>query len=1076
MKIFKTPTYFDCAAVAAETVKSLPDSLDTKITVFCEDKFSLSLEQAIAEKNGGGTFNTNVYSFSRYIKKHGNSRQGLSKQGSAAAIKKILIEKNAEMECFKNTGSPNLPVVLYELIAQLKSAKVSPETLKNSILDTEGALRGKLADIYTVYNAYEKFLKENNLSDSNNYLGEMVDLVGSDEDLTDSYVIFAGYASVTRQSAEIMKTLVKKARDTYFITVCGDNEEIYTNEFLEFAQSIDKNAEIITSGSLLSAEAEFLENNLYNPSIFGKAGNPSGKISVYEAKNIYEEVNYLCARIRFEVIENHERYKDIVVAAGNLSEYGNVLEKAFSEYDIPYFIDKGKALSEHPIIRLVCDFIDASIKNLLQDNVLKLTGNSVLVSDKKTADEFDKYVIENSVNGKKFREPFVGVSPEAEDLRARIISLTDRIEKKSAAVKYIGVIKNILSDIHAEETLTALSDKLAFLGETAESDFNSQAYEKFISLLDEISSVMKDSPITAKDLKSVIQSGAASIEISLIPEFDDAVFAGELKNCRFKQADILFAAGLSGDVPFSKSDTAILTDSDLYKLDGLNVIVDPKINVVNRREKQSVCVALLSFRKKLFASYSLTGLNGKSQAKSEIIEYILRIFGAEKGKLPILNKDIIEVNKKYAESDKQDRINAFFYIAVKPALERFALVSDLYKNCGTEDYTSASSFYNALYAFNDNAAVNAADSLLKNVNYSVKPYLPDKTNVYFKNGQISASVLETYFSCPYKAFLKYGAGLTEETTGDIQVNELGNLLHFVMEKYVTDLNKVNGKDSSDILASEIVDAALSDPAYGRYLTKNSNEYAFELIREEAKRVCYNLYNEAVNSDFTNIGTEVEFSDAAKYKALSLTGENGIYKIFGRADRIDRYKNYIRIIDYKTGTVKDKDEYFYTGNKLQLYLYMNAFIGKDEKPAGAYYYDVKNNFAANDDFYALKGKTLNSKEIFDATDKNLSTNRTSSVIKASVADTKEGEKYKVAGAVDEETLDAYLTYGKLIAEKGIEEIEKGIIAASPYEKACEYCGFKGICGYDGEAETSERKVNDITPDLFRQIAEKEKNNG
>ena len=68
----------------------------------------------------------------------------------------------------------------------------------------------------------------------------------------------------------------------------------------------------------------------------------------------------------------------------------------------------------------------------------------------------------------------------------------------------------------------------------------------------------------------------------------------------------------------------MLTDGDLASLDKFSVIVEPKIKIVNKREKENVCAAFMSFNQKLFVSFSNLGADGKTTVKSEIISYLLK--------------------------------------------------------------------------------------------------------------------------------------------------------------------------------------------------------------------------------------------------------------------------------------------------------------------------------------------------------------------------------------------------------------------------------------------------------------------
>ena len=76
-----------------ETVARLCDGnpLEKRI-VFCEDKFTLALELAIAKRQGG-TFATHVFSFNRYMHKFLESdKKLLSTEGCSLVIKSLLLQ------------------------------------------------------------------------------------------------------------------------------------------------------------------------------------------------------------------------------------------------------------------------------------------------------------------------------------------------------------------------------------------------------------------------------------------------------------------------------------------------------------------------------------------------------------------------------------------------------------------------------------------------------------------------------------------------------------------------------------------------------------------------------------------------------------------------------------------------------------------------------------------------------------------------------------------------------------------------------------------------------------------------
>ena len=99
-----------------------------------------------------------------------SSKKLLSTEGSTLVIKGILLKNKSELTCFKRVNDPNLASTVYELIAQLKSAKVTPNDIKNAIDKTSGNLKRKLKDIYLIFNLYEEYIESHNLTDGNNRL------------------------------------------------------------------------------------------------------------------------------------------------------------------------------------------------------------------------------------------------------------------------------------------------------------------------------------------------------------------------------------------------------------------------------------------------------------------------------------------------------------------------------------------------------------------------------------------------------------------------------------------------------------------------------------------------------------------------------------------------------------------------------------------------------------------------------------------------------------------------------------------------------------------------------------------
>lgn len=1080
--VFVSPTYFDCIDCATKKASLLNAGLDNPVILFCEDKLSLSVEKALV-KYSNGTFGTEVLSFGRYLQKVFPNRKTLSKEGSAMVVKKILTSLKDQLLAFKKTGaSPSLSVKTAELIAQLKSAKVTPGALLDCVQLCPANVKSKIHDLAIIYQNYEDFLAKNGLTDSSNSLSDMIPALEKDDKIKSARVIFVGYSSVTKQSCDVMKKILSLAKSCDFFAVSGNNKDLYTDEFLNFALSLT-GEKAINCPSELETDAVRLLDGVLNPEYFTKVGLYSDKIHFFEGKDVADETDFVCATIRKKILDGY-RYQEIAIGVGNFGDYKAVLSRKLKDYEIPFFADDKKTLVTHPFSRLVNDAIKATIKKLDLTEIKKVINSGLFISDKSVSDLFIRLLTENSVTPNSFisQDNFLTSLEKRDDLAFETGVITQKQHELSTFIKnfpktatasaFVDLVSTFAKNVSGcdrEESGTnydLLIKKLEFLGADEEKSFLTSGKTAFFNLLDEIKNILGNEIITSDEFLKILRSGEEACEISLIPEHIDCVYLSELKNCRNKKYSCLFAVGLSGEVPNVKPDTALLLDSDIASLDALSVSIEPKIRVVNDREKEATVVALASFKDCLYLSYSLTTASGKATVKSDLYDYLLSIFSSKDKKATPLTRN--SFYKPMGDEVLDDLRESYPYLALRPAL--FSLLSDGddYKNGATDSLQGASAFYEALKDYQDGAFSPLANLLIGNENAPLKININFPVSNYFTRRQVSATTIENFYTCPYKCFIKYGVGVSDSLDPEIKALDFGNVLHTVAELFAPEIDKMQSEEDCIKRANELVENLFEDNKYKRFLKREDNAYSYYLTKKEAEKLCVELYRQSKNSDFITVGSEVWFADwgDTKYKALQLKTKDGVYKLHGKVDRVDKFGNFVRIIDYKTGNAKNKsqDKKFYSGQNIQLYLYLNAFTPNGEKCAGAYYYAVNDNFLGEDEKpVAMFGKTLLDEEVILASDKTLCdpSVSSSSVIEVKRKTTKTKGATLSGNLTDENTINCYKKYAKLITEKALDHIINGVAVPSPYEGACAYCEYGSICGKDDGDGYKERQVSFVS---------------
>lgn len=1049
MKIYTTPSSAGAIKLTAKLVAEKNCSIDDKIYVFCESSSTLSFEKEIAVTSGG-TFNVEVMSFSRYVKKHAHVEKYLTKAKAALLVRKLM-KLNGDKLMRLKADCFSLPSAIYELISQLKAALVTPKDLYEVIESEGGAFGSKLKDIAVIYELYENEIKSLDITDENNYLSLMEGLIAEDTNLKGAKVFVAGIQSFTKQTLKIVKALAKCA-DVDFITVAF-NAPAYTNEAVNKLSGIF-NCEVIPVFDGIGADQLAIAKGLFDPSVFAGGGFFSPDVKITEAASLSDECNRVAARIRYEVVKNNRRYKDFTVVTGNLAGTVPQLKQAFTRYGIPLYADESKTLDVHPIIGLIGAFIDLKRFNLLPKKVLAFVKCGLVFSDAES-ETFTSYMLTNSISRSKMREPFDDMI--AEPMRALIVSATDDLKTKDTVANYIEAIKKFLDDFNILIHGSDLSDKLNEYGEGVTAGFNDGALSALPILLDGVNEILGDVTCTLQEFKSIILSSSKAVKVSTVPEYNDTVFAGDFKSCRMRQSKILFAVGLNSDVPGYRADVSLLNDRELVKMDGYRLVIEPKLQIVNDRERENIAVSLMSFTDKIYLSYSAVNQSGEPTFKSEVIDYFIAIFSDENNRLvPYLSS-----GEEMTFSDEAAEYN---YMSHSAGMIYAAKRAQDYREKKVDDITDVSSF---LASYGDKTVT---EDFLSDFCPSADLFNPDLSY----SGKFSATAIENFFKCPYYAFAQNQLNLKEAETGDAKVFEIGNILHAVMEKLIKNYKSLNDDTNIVALAESIVDEELKNPLYARYLNKPEYTHIFRIIKNEAIKECAEVYNDIKNSEFVPIGAEIEFNESSPYglKPIYIDTPNGTVIIRGKIDRADRCGEYFRIIDYKSGQASDNDQDFYTGTKIQLYLYTNVLKKKNLKPAGAYYLKLSDNFSKSDKHseadptVEFLGKTLADITVISKLDTTFMDSGKSKNLNVNI--NKSGELSLKSNTLSEREFAAYTDYAILVVKSGADEMKRGLFVPAPKAGACEYCNYRGMCGYDEETCDRTRDVADFGKDVIKNI--------
>lgn len=997
INLITTDSYFNLFEILVQKVKEKGNTLSQSNLVFCEAKISLMAERKLTYALNG-SFNTDVYSFGKFLRAKMPMDNVLSKEGSAMALKKILSE--VQLKRFKSSRQ-NLAPSLFDLIIQLKSAKVTPEDVLRASNVVSGVLKNKLIDIATVFSAYEEYVVKEGFEDQSSSLSYLPQIIENDERVKKSDVFIVGFNGFTAQMRAIVEAFINNARSVTAILTKGDNGFVFVNETAQFILDYCKDNNLPCLENHIQSDYSYLGkkivDGLFNP--FSKPIDDQFKLAKQEKvffegfASPEEEILRIAQVIKRAVINGECRYRDITLSIPDIPTYENAIQNAFSTLGVPYYLDSQKRVDCNPLITLILSYAQSFIKGFERKTLSAFYKNPLFTADKDLADDFENYIVKYNVNYKKIFEPFTFVEDgvdivRLEGFRQDLVKFFTRFN-----------VNNMLDSLGVEQKIADSASCLKEIGEIEESAVNEQIYAHVKRIIGEIE-MMLGANLPAVEFKSVFISGVNALKLSIIPQYNDAVFISGHKECALAKAKYAFMAGLTSAVPNVKADVALLSDGDINALEDIKVLVEPKIRVVNHRTRENLAMALSAFSHRLYLSYPMASVDGKKNVKSEVISEIEFLIGKM---------------QTFPEEDE--------YITKTQGLKNFATAVNKFSECSCDDFSVASAYHQII-------GEKELSPYVEKAGKEVKIRLEGGGSV--SKSYLSPTAIEKYYECPYRAFLTNVLKVKDNEDGGVNALSIGNFMHDVLRKYVENVDKVKDEESSNALFEEFSKKTLSKDEYKKFLTDPETAFSIEYVSNECKRFCHKVYLELKDTNYKKSYTEASFGDNEwdTFKAIPLL--EGKTKIHGKIDRVDKSENGYRIIDYKTGkslTKKEVERGLFSGEKLQLFLYALAVKNFDE------------NKKMNELCYMyVDEKYVNKKDYA-------------------------GDKIKKVGVDNKEEgiLDSQMKYALAMCEQAVKQIEEGVIIPSPIsERACEYCKFSSFCNVK---EEEIRKIGEIDNSNF-----------
>lgn len=1020
-------------------------------------------------------------------------------------IKKIALDNKAVFKYYnKSLKKVGFIKEVGKLITEFSKYNVTVEKLDiylNKLKD-DITTYNKINDLALIYKNYNIYVKDRGVC-IDCVLDILVEKIKNYDFLDNAEIWIDGFNSFTPQELNVIKELLIKCKNVNITLTLKEKKIFYYNlnmmdSFYEVKNTVNKITKKANEIGVKvdipiylnecyrlknNVEMLFLERNYFynNKSFLNKVNN----VYILENLNIYEEVENVSKIVVYLIREKNISYSDISIITGNLSGYKNIVEMIFNKYDINYFIDKKETITVHPLTEFIISMIDVVATNFSYEAIFRFLKTNLTPMEQEDVYILENYVLANGIKGTIWLKKDFTYGFEDEIFKEKINFLKREFiryiepiiscfKNKKATVKEISIsIFNVIENLKIRDELSNLINNAESVKNHILAKIHGNTWDSVMDLFTKLVEVLEEDKFTSKEFAKVIETGLKSMEIGVIPYQQDKITVGDLKRTRLPKTKVLFILGVNeGMIPEIPTEKGFFSDEEKENFIKNDIHLTSTSKQRSYEERFNIYSAITKAEEYLYISYNRGDLLGKPIRVSRLITSIKNMFP----KINIINNldDTITLPQAMFSNIGNTLGNYIKDNNINP------IDKDLY-NWYRNDINYCKKIS------------NIEEILLSN--YS-NEYLSENTinKLYGNKINTSVSRLEKYMRCPYAYFVEYNLRAKERKLYELKALDYGNIIHDILEVYAKYLyeNKISWRDMPQNELNEVVEYCINevvaDERNNIFQNKESSKYMLKNIKKMVRRSIWVLNEHIKNGLFEVYKSEVEFKENTLLNSIYIDiNEKQKIILTGRIDRIDVYKSednkkYIKIIDYKTGSIQFNIEDVYFGIQLQLILYIDAFLKNSKTifgegnittevlPGGIFYFNIKNPIVEVTeelsetaieslifDTFKMTGLVVADEDVIKSLDTTLESS--SSIIPVSL---KKDGSYD--GNTSVVTLEEFNEVREAVISKTKEigrDIFNGVIKPFPYKKgketACDYCNYNAICMFALKEENKKYNI-------------------
>lgn len=1041
-------------------------------------------EQALKYLETSCLFDTEILSMNRLghrvlSEKGMESVQMLSRYGRFMLLSKIIRDHKDELNLFRNAaGKVGFTAMLDDFISSFKQQNCSIEDIERMLEDDESnvILKDKLKELKGIVADYEASIA-GKYTDSEDYIAMYVDAIPESKYVEGKDIWIYGYDSITPKFLQAMLALDKKANQVNFIVNRSDYglDKLVVStikagayeagvDVLEF--EIGEEFELDRSESIARIERGLFAQITPKDLVESNKDFVPSDIELVQCANQYYEAENAAAYIHHLIRDEGYELRDITVICNREDELQPIVKRALVEYGIPVFLDATRNITDSIGVVFIINLLKCIAFDYSSDSIFALLKTGLTDVTTEQIEDLENYTrtygIRNTMWTRDFKYGAHVIGDEElarlNALRASIVEPIMALRKVADSgcttgefVDFFGKLLENSYDLRNRNEEAAIKQEDGGYNEDAQR--TRLSLEEAFKLLEQLREIMGDCVLDRREILDVYANGLLAVEIGMIPPSLDGLSMGTLIRTRPRPSKAVIVIGANeGMLPLQPSTEGLFSVDEKAYFKQMNFPLGSLDDIKMIEENVAMYRMLSHPSERLYISYSMTNENGDAITQSSIVDALTSFMP----KLP-MKKDI--VSEGWGLNLVNDREETLRH-----------LTNHIKDRTMPKEGDILTKVLLSWYRRNNPDMLDVMLEAAQDENYQPKLGTEISGGLYARsNGDyvLSASKVNKYNGCPFGYYVLYGLKPHEERSYQSDSRSIGNLYHECLQDAAEDImaRRKNGEPPfSDDELRDKIDARLSAIAQrydgGLFLSTNAEKFHLDRIREICFGAVKALAVQLANDKLEEVFLEEDFKYGHIFKPVEIEVEGQKVYIEGRIDRADVLEgDNIRIVDYKTGKDTVNLSKMAQGYKMQLMIYLLAATQDHYKPAGIYYFNIKDpELAMNDKSEKQEAELLEQgvEENFKLAGKYVDVGNMGDMMPKSIL------QGRALGMASEEFEYLRKSVKERLNEIGNSLVD-GAIEVSPLSRdnntlECNYCSYKAICRYDNNnAGNKSRKL-------------------